>query len=171
MLIIMWMWKLRWFQAIKDDILDRCKIRATFAPPTFEDKERLQAHCSGIEICLRGTISIKSARERSPVRKQIRIPPQPAWPKGYKHTAMAWWLASVVQSLSRAQERDHPCGNKSECHRGTPGLFNCWIDSIGDKLFAILKSLIILSILDGSGHIYMGFVLKWFIRIRTHVIL
>ena len=41
--------------------------------------------------------------------------------------------------------------------------------SFGDKSFAIPKYLIFLSILDGSGHIYMGFVLKWFIRIRTHV--
>ena len=31
----------------------------------------------------------------------------------------------------------------------------CWTDSIGDKLLAILKSLIILSILDGSGHTYL----------------
>ena len=44
-------------------------------------------------------------------------------------------------------------------------------NSIGDKLFAILKSLIILSILDGSGHIYMGFVLKRIIRIWTHITL
>ena len=98
-------------------------IRATFAFPSFEDKERLQTHCNGIEIWLRGTISIKSARERSPVRKQIRIPSQPAWPKGYKHTAMALRFSYVVRSLSRAQERDRPCGNKSECHRGTPVLF------------------------------------------------
>ena len=165
----MWIWELRYFQANKDDILGRCKIKATFAPPTFEDKERLQADCSDIEIRLRGTISIKSSRERSPVRKRIRISPQPTWSKGCKHTAMALRFDYVVQSLSRAQERDHPCGNKSECHCGTPGLFNCWTDSIGDKLFAILKSLIILSILDGSGHIYMGFVLKWFIHIRTHI--
>ena len=40
---------------------------------------------------------------------------------------------------------------------------------VGDKLFAIPKSLIILSILDGSGHIYMGFVLKRIIRIWTHI--
>ena len=37
-------------KANKDDILDRCKIRATFTPPTFEDKGRLQAHGNGIEI-------------------------------------------------------------------------------------------------------------------------
>ena len=115
-------------------------------------KKRLQAHCNGIEIRLRGTISIKSARERSPVRKQIRIPPQPAWPKGCKHTAMALRFDYVVQSLSRAQERDHPCGNKSKCHRGTPVLL---LDRFHwRQLFAILKSLIILSILDGSGHLY-----------------
>ena len=46
----MWIGELRYFQANKDDILDRCKIRATLAPPTFEDKERLQAHGNGIEI-------------------------------------------------------------------------------------------------------------------------
>ena len=51
-LFIMWIQKSYYFQANKDDILDRCKIRATFAPPTFEDKERLQAHGNGIEIWL-----------------------------------------------------------------------------------------------------------------------
>ena len=43
--------------------------------------------------------------------------------------------------------------------------------SIRDKLFAILRYLIFLFILDGSGHIYLGFVLKWLIRIRAHITL
>ena len=36
---------------INDNILGQCKIRATFAFPTFEDKGRLQARRNGIEIC------------------------------------------------------------------------------------------------------------------------
>ena len=117
--------------------------------------------------------------------------------KGCKHTVVVLRFAYAVQSLSRAQERDRPCGNKSESHHSPPGLkvtntqqwhgdwlpwYNlyqerkreitraeknrnattarlsyCWTDSIRDKLFAILKSLIIL------------FVLKWLTRIRTHI--
>ena len=42
--------------------------------------------------------------------------------KGCKHTAMVQCFASTVQSLSRAQERDHPYGSKPWHHRGTPGL-------------------------------------------------
>ena len=48
----MWIQKSYYFQANKDDILGRCKIRLTFAPPTFEEKERLQAHGNGVGIRL-----------------------------------------------------------------------------------------------------------------------
>ena len=106
--------------------MDRCKIRATFAPTTFEDKERLQVHGNGIET---------------------RLP----WDDLYQEHK---------RETTRAGTNHDAAAARLSC---------CWIDSIGDKLFAILKSLIILSILDGSGHIYMGFVLKWFIYIRTRI--
>ena len=87
------------------------------------------------------------------MRKQIRMPPQHAYlllwrtRKGCKQTATV--LISDYRgtiSIKSARERLLPIGSKSEYRRSPPGLSNCWIDSIGDKLFAILKSLIILSI-------------------------
>ena len=36
-------------------------------------------------------------------------------------------------SIKSARERLPPSGSKSEYQRGPPGLFYCWIDSIGDK--------------------------------------
>ena len=84
--------------------MDRCKIRATFAPTTFEDKERLQAHGNGIE------------------------------------TQLPW------DNLYQERKREITCAETN--HDATAARLSCcWIDSIGDKLFVILKSLIILLIL------------------------
>ena len=55
--------KLKRFQ-INDDILGQCKIRATFAFPTFEDKGRLQARGNGIEICSLPEQSLSREQER-----------------------------------------------------------------------------------------------------------
>ena len=49
---------------INDDILGRCKIRATFASPTFGDKGRLQAHGNGVEIWLPPGQSLSRAQEQ-----------------------------------------------------------------------------------------------------------
>ena len=102
-------------------------------------------------------------------RKQIRIPSRPAWPRG---TNTQQWHDGLIPWYNLYQERKREIA-RAEAYRNATAarLSYCWTDSIGDKLFAILKSLIILSILDGSGHIYMGFVLKRIIRIRTHITL
>ena len=77
----MWIWELRYFQANKDDILDRCKNKGDIRTSYFWGQG-----------------------------------------KGCKHTVMALSFASAVQSLSRAQERDCPYGDKPELHHSPPGL-------------------------------------------------
>ena len=49
---------------INDNLLGRCKIGATFASPTFEDRGRLQAHGKGVEIWLPPGQSLSRAQER-----------------------------------------------------------------------------------------------------------
>ena len=106
--LVIWIWELRYFQAIKDNILVRCRIGATFAPPTFEDKKRLQTDSKGIRSDFVGQ-SLSWEHERDghlPKANQNTTAARLAL--RYKHTAMAWWFDSAVPSLSRVQERDHP---------------------------------------------------------------
>ena len=78
---------------------------------------------TALRLDYRGTISLSRAQERDrhlAKANQNTATTRPAcW---YKHTAMARCFVPAVQSLSRAQERDHTCGNKSWCRRGTPVL-------------------------------------------------
>ena len=54
--------------------------------------------------------------------------------EGCKQTAMVLRFdCRGTISIESARERPPPSGSKSEYQRGPPGLFHCWIDSIGDK--------------------------------------
>ena len=66
--------------------------RTTFAPPTFEDNERLQAHGNGIGIRLPwDNLYQEHKRETATWRKQIRIPSQPACPIYLETDCLLFW--------------------------------------------------------------------------------
>ena len=99
----MWVWESRYFQANKDDILVRCKIRATFAPPTFEDKKKgCKRTTMVLDLILWGNLYPEHMRETATYRKQIGIPPRPVWPLG---TNTQQWYGVLLPRYHLYQER------------------------------------------------------------------
>ena len=87
MLLAMWVWESRYFQAYKDDILVRCKIRATFAPPTFEDKEKVANTQLWYNVLLPWYNLYQERKREIPHMNQTTVPPRHVWPLG-TNTAM-----------------------------------------------------------------------------------
>ena len=90
--------------------------RYSFQSSNQETREKVQTHSSGKMVHFRGTISIKSARERSPIRKQIMMPPRHACPvaglvtstqfplvhrmlQGVEHTDPTEWSTSHLSQI------------------------------------------------------------------------
>ena len=68
------------------------------------------------------------------------------------------WYHVLLPQNNLYQEHKREITRKKQIT--VPTRHACPTIDIGDKSFAILTSLIVLSILDGSGHVYMGSVLK-----------
>ena len=134
-------------------------IRVKFASHALGQEKKVANGQQWHPTRFRGTIPILSTREGWPPTESRSVHHRRLSGlevKTHSNGMMVWFRGMI--SIKRARARSPYEAN----HNATAArLSYCWIDSIGDKLFAILKSLIILSILDGSGHIYMGFVLKW----------
>ena len=90
--------------------------RYSFQSSNQETREKVQTHSSGKMVHFRGTISIKSTRERSPIRKQIMMPPRHACPvaglvtstqfplvhrmlQGVEHTDPTEWSTSHLSQI------------------------------------------------------------------------
>ena len=92
----------RYFQANKDNILVRCKIRATFAPPTLGDKEEGYKQTAVVlDLIPWGNLYPEYTKEIPTYRKQIRISPRPVWPPG---TNTQLWYNVLLPQYNLYQE-------------------------------------------------------------------
>ena len=78
----MWAWESRCSQAVKDDILVRCKIRATFAPPTFEDKEKVANTQLWYNVLPPRYDLYQEHKREITHMNQTTVPPRHVWPLG-----------------------------------------------------------------------------------------
>ena len=73
----------------------------------------------------------ENTREIATYRKQIRIPPRPAWPEV---TNTQQWHDGSIPRYNLYQERKREITLTETNQNATAArLYYCWIDSIGDK--------------------------------------
>ena len=111
--------RITFFQVNKDDILVRSKIRATFTPPTFEDKKKgCKQTAMVLDLISWDHLYPENTREMASYRNQIRVPTRPARPWVQTHSYGIMFCPHRIISIKSTRER-LPVRSKSRYQRGT----------------------------------------------------